>query len=59
MVNCETMDHILLDCKVARALSQKLLNEAGSVLVFPARCKSVMVENMVGFGSNKMAKVLW
>ena len=57
----ETIDHILLHCKMARLYWQNLLNEAGVGLLwaFPAEYKSVMVESMAGFGSIRMAKVSW
>lgn len=34
------------------------MNEVRFIWVFPEHCRSLMVESMTGFGSNKMAKVL-
>ncbi|GMN45376.1 hypothetical protein TIFTF001_014557 [Ficus carica] len=55
----ETLVHLMLHCKVARALWQKVSTEAGCLWAFSANCRSMMIEEIVGLGSNKMAKALW
>ena len=54
----DTLDHLLVHCKVARSLWVRLLQEAGFCWVFPIFCGSLMVEKPIGFGTN-LAKVMW
>ena len=55
----ESIDHLLMHCKVAGDLWKKLFREAGFLWVFPERCNSFLVEEVFGFGTNKMARALW
>ena len=55
----ETLDHLLLHCKVARSLWVRLLQEAEFWWVFPKYCRSLMVEKPIGFGTNNLAQVMW
>lgn len=55
----ESIDHLLFHCMVARSLWLKVLGEVGLTWVFPARCRDLMLESTVGFGSSRMVRVLW
>ena len=55
----KTLDHLMLHCEVASILWKILLKEAGFLWVFPVHCQSLMVEDMLGLGSNKKVEVLW
>ena len=51
----ESIDHLLLHCHEVRHLGLKLL-QVGLFWAFPARCKSLMVENREGLGLYKNVK---
>ena len=55
----ESVDHLLMHCEVASTLWNQLFNEAGFCWVAQENYNSLFVEDMIGFGSNKMARALW
>lgn len=55
--NEESIDHLLLHCRVSRSLWNKLSLVAGFSWAIPAKCSSLMVERAVGFGPKKMARM--
>lgn len=60
--NEETIDYLLLQCKAATLVCQNLILEAGFSWAFPRYCSSIMVEDVVGFCTNKNAKfygIVW
>lgn len=55
----ETLDYILLHCRVVRELWHELFLKACFPWMFLAHCNSLMMEEMAGLGTQRMAKVLW
>ena len=54
----ESVDHLLMHCEVSSKLWNQLFYEAGFRWVVQESCNALFVEDMIGFGSNKMARAL-
>ena len=55
----ESIDHLLIHCQVANGLWAQLRREAGVLGALPEKCKGLLMDEVIGFGSNKMARVMW
>ena len=55
----ESIDHLLIHCEIATKLLNQLFYEASLSWVVQDKSSALFVEEMVDFGSNKMARALW
>ena len=55
----ESIDHLFIHCEIANKLWNQLFFEEDFSWVVQDKCSALFVEDMVGFGSNKMAHALW